>query len=103
MKMKIVGMKSNKGQMDNGTKYDSTKVFVETKLDESKGTAKGVAVTEYPFGLSDEFEKFKHLPMPFMAEVELDMVTSGKATKTIITSITPLEVAKTSVANRAAA
>ena len=52
-KIKVLGMKSNKGSMDNGSTYDSTKVYVETPLDETRGNAKGFAVAEYTFGLSN--------------------------------------------------
>ncbi|HJW54704.1 MAG TPA: hypothetical protein VJ577_05470 [Burkholderiaceae bacterium] len=94
MKVKITGIKGSKGMMDNGTAFDSTKVYIETKLDESKGTQKGFATVEYNFGKSDEFDKLKHLPVPFVAEVEFEQVTNGKTVKTIIGSLVPLSVEK---------
>lgn len=45
--LKVLGMKSSKGKMDNGMEFDSTKVYVETPLDDSKGNAKGCSVAEY--------------------------------------------------------
>lgn len=94
MKVKVLGMKSSKGAMDNGMTYDSTKIYVETRLDESKGTQKGYAVAEYNFGKSDEFDKFKHLPFPLMAEVEFEQITNGKTVKTVVASLQPVNVAK---------
>lgn len=91
---KVVGMKCNKGQMDNGTAFDSTKVFVEVSLDDSKGTAKGSASVEYGFGTSVEFEKYKHLNFPFEADADFEIVTSGKVQKTQLVALRPLEVAK---------
>jgi len=94
MKMKVLGIKASKGAMDNGQPFDSTKIYVETRLDESKGTQKGFAVAEYAFGLSDEFHKFKHLPFPLMAEIELEQVTNGKTVKTVCVSMVPVTTAK---------
>jgi hypothetical protein len=91
--MKVTGMKASKGDME-GVAYDSTKVYVETGFDESKGTARGFATAEYSFGKSDEYEKYKHLPFPFMAECEIEFVTSGRVQKTIMKSIKPLAAAK---------
>lgn len=89
----ITGMKSSKGEFE-GTAYDSTKVYAMTDMDETKGNAKGFATVEYPFGKSDEFEKFKQLPYPFKADCEMEFVTSGKAQKMILLSIKPLVAVK---------
>jgi hypothetical protein len=90
-KFLILGMKGSKGVMDNGRSFDSCTVFVQTRLDESKGTAKGFAVGEYKFGEASTFDKYKHLPFPFYAEVETDVVTSGKVMAQVIVSLTPLK------------
>ncbi len=94
MKVIVTGMKGSKGMMENGSTYDSTKVFVQTRLDDSKGNAKGFATVEYNFGAAAEYDKFKHLPFPFNAEIETETITSGRAMKTIIVSMQPLEIAK---------
>jgi len=75
--------------MENGTAFDSTKVYTETALDDSKGTAKGFAVAEFTLGLSSEFDKYRHLPFPFDAEAEFELVTNGKTQKTVMHSLTP--------------
>lgn len=93
MKVEILGMKSGKGNYE-GTAYDSTKVYVKTRLDESKGTQKGFAGAEYVIGLSDEYNKYKHLPFPLLAEVEFEQITNGKDVKTIITSFQPISAQK---------
>lgn len=92
-KMKILGMKASKGDFE-GTSFDKTTVFVETRLDDSKGTMKGYASAEYAFGTSVEFEKFKHLPFPFFADCETELVTTGKMQKTIMLSCVPIQQAK---------
>ncbi|SFJ49253.1 hypothetical protein [Paraburkholderia megapolitana] len=84
-------MKASKGSMDNGTTFDSTKVYTETALDESKGNAKGFAVGEFTLGTSVEFEKYKHLPFPFDAMAELEIVTNGKTQKTLMHALKPVQ------------
>ena len=87
--IQIVGMKASKGTLENGTGYDSTKVYALVDLDASKGTAKGMSSTEFNLGASVEFDKYKHLPFPFVAEVEMEIVTNGKTTKTVMHALVP--------------
>ena len=89
-KIKVLGMKANKGSMDNGSTYDSTKVYVETALDESRGNAKGFASAEYTFGLASEYERFKALTFPFEAMATLELVTTGKMQKTQMIALVPI-------------
>lgn len=91
--IQVVGMKSSKGTLENGTAYDSTKVYALVDLDSSKGTAKGMSSTEFNLGAASEFDKFKHLPFPFVADVEMEIVTNGKTTKTVMHAMTPKAVA----------
>jgi hypothetical protein len=76
--------------MENGTAFDSTKVYTETPLDESKGTAKGFASAEFTLGTAAEFDKFRHLPFPFDAVAELEIVSNGKTQKTVMHSLKPV-------------
>lgn len=86
----VIGMKFSKGNLDNGTAYDSTKLYTLVDLDSSKETACGQAGAEYTFGDSTEYQKYKHLPFPFRAVVELEMVTNGKTAKTVVTGLKPI-------------
>lgn len=88
--VKVLGMKASKGTMENGTAFDSTKVYTETPLDESKGTAKGFASAEFTLGTAAEFDKFRHLPFPFDAVAELEIVSNGKTQKTVMHSLKPV-------------
>jgi hypothetical protein len=90
-KLQVVGMKASKGTLENGQAYDSTKVYALVDLDDSKGNAKGMAVAEYAFGTADQFNGFKHLPFPFLADVELEMVSNGRTQKTIVHKVQPIE------------
>ncbi|MCS4511876.1 hypothetical protein [Xylophilus ampelinus] len=90
----IIGMKASKGTLENGNAYDSTKVYTLVDLDASKGTAKGAASAEYTLGVASEFDKFKHLPFPFKAEVDLEIVTNGKTQKTVMHEVRPTDRVK---------
>lgn len=91
--MTILGMKRAKGALDNGTAYDSTKVYALTDLDASKGDAKGQFSSEYKFGTSENYAKFADLAFPFKAVAELEITTNGKSTATVIVGLTPVKKA----------
>lgn len=88
---KITGMKMFNDTMEGKT-YDFTKLFIESNLDESKGVAKGFATVEYEFGTSEEFHKMKHLPFPFMADLTIELVTTGKAQKQRVIAMKPVKL-----------
>jgi hypothetical protein len=90
----VTGMKASKGTMENGTAFDSTKVYVEVGMDESKGMQKGFASAEYTLGLAAEFDKYKHNTFPMKARAEFEIVTNGKTSKTVMHSMQPLELQK---------
>ncbi len=89
--VRVCGMKQSKGEMDNGQKYDSTKVYVEIGLDESKGTARGSASVEYSLGTSEEYLKFSNIPIPFTGLAQFEIVTSGKVQKTQMIGLVPVQ------------
>lgn len=92
--VQVLGLKSSKGSMDNGQTYDSTKAYIVTPLDTSKGTAKGMAAGEYNIGTSEEFAKYEKLPYPFMAKADMEIVSNGKGQKTIVHSLVPVAAQK---------
>ena len=91
----IAGVKGSKGKLENGQEYDSTKIYVQTDLDDSKGMGKGFSCVEYNFGTSEEFHKLKHLTFPLVADAQLEIVTTGRQQRTIITNVQPVEITKT--------
>lgn len=91
--IKIIGMKKSKGEVE-GNNYDHTTMYTEVGLDDSKGTAKGQAGAEYRLGLSTEYDKYAHLPFPFLANCEMEIVTSGKEQKTLMRTCVPVETVK---------
>ena len=86
----VVGMKSSRGTLENGTAYDSTKIYALADLDTSRGNARGMAVAEYAFGDSTAFEPYRNhdFPADFMALVEL--VTNGRTQKTVVLQLKPV-------------
>ena len=92
-KVVVSGMKRSKGDFE-GQAFDSTKFYIETDLDDRSGNALGKATSEYAFGKSDEFEKYKHLQFPFEAEATLELMTTGKVTKVALLDLAPVAVKK---------
>lgn len=90
----VQGIKGSKGTLESGQAYDSTKIYVQTDLDDSKGMGKGFASVEYAFGTSEAYHQYKHLPFPIECDAELEIVTNGKTQKTVIVSLKPVEVTK---------
>lgn len=85
----ITGAKRSKGEME-GRPYDSTKIYVQTKMNTDSGEMVGFATTEYNWGLSDNFEKLRAHKFPIQANIDIDLVTSGKNTKMIVTDVQPI-------------
>lgn len=83
----ITGAKPSKGEME-GRSYDSTKIYIQTKMDSN---GRGFATSEYNWGDSTNFDKIKDLQYPFSANVSLEMVTSGKTTRMIVTDVQPIK------------
>lgn len=92
----IRGMKRSKGNMD-GVAFDSTTLFIDVDLDDSKGNGVGISTNAHKFGLSDEYMKFAHLTFPFQATCTWEVVTNGKDSKLVLTDVIPV-VAKPSKA-----
>lgn len=86
----VRGMKKFNDEVE-GQRYDFTKLFIESDLDESKGTAKGQTCVEYEFGTSEEFDKMKNYPFPFPATLEIELVTNGKTSKQRVLSVKPMK------------
>ncbi len=85
-KVMITGAKSSKGEME-GRPYDSTKIYVQVRMDPSKGNMVGSATEEYSWGLSDNFDKLKDLKFPVEANVDFEQVTSGNRVKIIVMDV----------------
>lgn len=86
----LTGAKRSKGVLDDGTPYDSTKVYVLVKMDEKNPDQAGFATSEFNWGTSDNYPLIKDLTYPVEAQVDFDFVTNGKTQKMVIKNIKPL-------------
>src|SRR5690349_6209173 len=76
----VMGARWFKGNVD-GTDHDFTKLVVQMPMSEQRGTAVGFNVVEMAFGPASEGEKFKNLPFPIKAELDLLLTTKGYEVK----------------------
>lgn len=89
----VMGAKSFKGTIE-GRSFDSTTIFCQTKLDESQGNAKGFTGASYVWGSAENYDKIKHLPFPFEAELTMETVTSGNKVRQVCVGFKPLSLPK---------
>lgn len=93
-RMHVVGVKRSKGEYE-GKPFDSTKLYVNLDLNNSTDQGRGFATVEYTWGKSDNFDKIKHLPFPFDADVDLSFVTNGKGGMVAqVVDVHPVSLAK---------
>lgn len=85
----ITGAKRSKGEME-GRPYDSTKIYVQTSMDRNNVDMVGFATVEYTWGDSNNYYKLRDFDFPIKAEIEIELVTSGRNTKMIVTDVQPL-------------
>lgn len=96
--MTITGAKSSLGEYEGRT-YDSTKIYVQTKMNEQNGEMVGFATSEYNWGDSSNFQKLKDLDFPIKAKVGIEIVTSGKNSKMVVTDVQPIIASVTAKTN----
>lgn len=89
----LLGAKLSKGVLENGTAYDSTKIYVQTQMQQTPD-AVGFAVSEFNWGTSDNFAKIKDLSFPVEVSLSIDFVTNGKTSKMIVTDVQPIKTTK---------
>ncbi|STZ08298.1 Uncharacterised protein [Moraxella caprae] len=85
----ILGVKRSQGTLDNGKAYNSTKIYVQTKMKETIDQA-GFGVAEYAWGDSSNFEKINKLSFPFLANIDLETVTNGKTVQLVVNDVVPI-------------
>jgi len=85
---RVTGMKKFKGDIE-GRQFDSTTVFIETKMDDRNGNRRGICTNDFNAGKSDVYDHLSAIPLPSDFEVEWDTVSNGSRTKQIIVGIRP--------------
>ena len=82
----VLGMKKFVGTIE-GKAYDMTKIFIQTQLDTSQGTAAGFATNEIAAGDSHIFEQFKGSKFPCDFDIDFQFVSNGKVMKQGVTGM----------------
>lgn len=89
----VQGLKRSKGMLENGKTYDSTTVYVNFPFGQSEDM-RGSATQPMKYGDYSNYQKFDGVALPFEAEIEIEAQTNGNKVTNVITSITPIGVAK---------
>lgn len=96
--IEVVGMKAFKGSV-NGEAIDSGTLYGRVKLDTrynkpGENFKGGHGTEEWKVPGAEFVFRMQHLPLPFMATLEVERVSNGKETKEMVIDVTPLELVK---------
>ena len=83
---RVTGMKKFKGEIE-GKMFDSTTMFIETRMDDRQGNQRGQCTMSFKAGTSEVFDRLSAVPLPAEFEVEWETVTNGNKSQQIITGI----------------
>ena len=93
----VRGAKMFKGQMDDGKQIDSGKLFVEVILKESDN-AFGMCTEPMKCKNSSVVEAIRHNTFPFIAELEIEMVSGSKGMEQTVLAVAPIKAIKAEAA-----
>jgi hypothetical protein len=89
-KATIRGAKMFKGSLDDGKAIDSGKLFVEVILKESDN-AFGMCTEPMKCKNSSVVESIKQLKFPFIAELDIEMVSGSKGMEQTVLAVRPVQ------------
>ena len=87
MKVQLVGAKATDWKADDGRHYDHVTLFALIPMDTTAGNAVGQGVAEFKWLDSRNLVQLQGRKFPFEATLELDMVSTGRATKQVLTNV----------------
>ena len=87
MKVQLVGAKSTDWKADDGRHYDYVTLFALIPMDMSQANAVGQGVAEFKWQDSRNLVQLQGRQFPFEAVLELDMVSTGKSMKQVLTNV----------------
>jgi hypothetical protein len=96
----VRGAKMFKGTMDDGKAIDSGKLFVEVILKESDN-AFGMCTELMKCTNAAVVESIKHLTFPFIAELDIEMVSGSKGMEQTVRAVAPIKAIKDAVGAKA--
>lgn len=85
--MVVLGAKASKGNY-NGVPFDKTTIFYKADLQEGENFV-GEVGEAMVWGTADNFQKIKGLEYPLVADVTLEQVSNGSASRMIIKDLVP--------------
>ena len=83
----LVGAKSVDWKSEDGRHYDYVNLYGIIPLDASQGNAVGQGVVEFKWQDSRNIAQLQGRQFPFKAVLELDMMSTGKAMKQVLTNV----------------
>ncbi|MDZ4080941.1 hypothetical protein [Hydrocarboniphaga sp.] len=90
-KVLVTGVKWFVGNID-GKDFNTGTAFVDEKLDDRRGTAKGRASTTYKLSSAAVAQALAKRDFPLQCEVEFERLSDGKgSSETIIVDIRPID------------
>lgn len=87
MKVTLVGAKSTDWKADDGRHYDYVTLFALIPMDTSQGNAVGQGAAEFKWQDSRNLVQLNGRKFPFEATLELDLVSTGRSTKQVLTNV----------------
>lgn len=83
----LVGAKATDWKADDGRHYDYVNLYGIIPLDLSQGNAVGQGVVEFKWQDSRNIVQLQGRQFPMKVVLELDMVSTGKAMKQVLTNV----------------
>jgi len=83
----LVGAKTTDWKSEDGRHYDYVNLYGVIPLDLSQGNAVGQGVVEFKWQDSRNIVQLQGRQFPLKAILELDMVSTGKAMKQVLTNV----------------
>ncbi|MFE8305934.1 hypothetical protein I9189_010800 [Acinetobacter bereziniae] len=87
MKVTLVGAKSTDWKSEDGRHYDHVTLFGIIPMDTSQGNAVGQGVAEFKWQDSRNLVQLQGRKFPFEVTLELDLVSTGRTTKQVLTNV----------------
>ena len=87
MKITLVGAKATDWKSEDGRHYDYVNLFGIIPMDVSQGNAVGQGVAEFKWQDSRNLVQLQGRKFPFEATLELDLVSTGRTTKQVLTNV----------------
>lgn len=87
--MVVKGVSFFEGQID-GKQMSSASIFVEEKMDEKSGTAKGFRTVEHKCVNADVIKRVFNNDFPMSAEVSLELLVKKGTQSFVVTALKPI-------------